>query len=869
MTPFQWLTGLLAGPLLKAKKKDPRQMDLFVPRSKGPKPNPPEHRKVVIGMRPPGSGWGPIPGGKRGGFRRRKGNKFEYWYPDKGVTSTPHAADAPRAAKPREAPDRPIFVRQGRKETAGEPIPPQPKTYAEQAANAPRIVVEGPPEPMREQKRTTSIKVEHSHYRTVEQLRERVLQVLGKQKQSLIQWLQIEKVADHPVISAEVNRNGELVRPEKPARTEFRVSIDSSAAIQGHVLLAQVKDGVVNSINHQKSISRLDYERAQSNVCDVCQTKRRRSKVYVLERQADGEHVIVGGECAKKFKGADLGKLVGEIDDVNKALEELETKFREGGEFGVGVAKQYSVRHLVAMGFAAAKITGGYQKGGATAQVADQLITDLERNPDKIKPDARQMMGRATVAVERDWEDIVRWVDDTIAADEKQGRFNDFFVSMKSILDRGETRARDLSRLAWLGYGYYKQKGEQFEKEAREKPAKAYEADIGKLHNLPGEWRVRIVDERESEWGTSHVVIAVRDETGEQIQFKVKLGGWFDDLADRHYRDEELPKLLLRGKKKMDTRNGKRAILTHVSTRLPDKEAKAAADKATADSKARSKRLKELKAAAAKTDFWQMYSLQSLNDEWREDKISTKARQHMIDAWNLSLEQAVNAGDPAAIKELAEGNYGFYELSDKLTKLRNALSAKLYASVFDIAESIENFPQLRARLEQIPVQSSAAKNARSEADVAGREARRKWREAHEAQKNWSSIRNRPLNPDLPPALPDDRPAALGFNLTGMREIVPYDQENELLINPDQRMELQHQLPLDNAIEEISKRAQTERKEWDWVVANVRTAFRDFLTSRITIGDVRQRLSIARGRVDDDHYRQLLDQWGAQLNEAMR
>jgi ribosomal protein L37E len=31
--------------------------------------------------KPPGSGWQPIPGGTRGGFRRRKGRGYEYWYP--------------------------------------------------------------------------------------------------------------------------------------------------------------------------------------------------------------------------------------------------------------------------------------------------------------------------------------------------------------------------------------------------------------------------------------------------------------------------------------------------------------------------------------------------------------------------------------------------------------------------------------------------------------------------------------------------------------------------------------------------------------------------------------------------------------------
>lgn len=39
-------------------------------------------RKTKAPNRPSGAGWQPIPGGKRGGFRRRKAGRYEYWYPD-------------------------------------------------------------------------------------------------------------------------------------------------------------------------------------------------------------------------------------------------------------------------------------------------------------------------------------------------------------------------------------------------------------------------------------------------------------------------------------------------------------------------------------------------------------------------------------------------------------------------------------------------------------------------------------------------------------------------------------------------------------------------------------------------------------------
>lgn len=50
-------------------------------------------------QRPPGAGWQLIPGGKKGGYRRRKGRGWEYWYSGKGVTP------GKTRDKPRSTPD--------------------------------------------------------------------------------------------------------------------------------------------------------------------------------------------------------------------------------------------------------------------------------------------------------------------------------------------------------------------------------------------------------------------------------------------------------------------------------------------------------------------------------------------------------------------------------------------------------------------------------------------------------------------------------------------------------------------------------------------------------------------------------------------
>jgi hypothetical protein len=64
-----------------------------------PKPKPAPKPAVHPGAPgAPGAGWQPIPNGKHGGFRKRQGSKWIYWYPDKpgAVSPKPRGESSPK-----------------------------------------------------------------------------------------------------------------------------------------------------------------------------------------------------------------------------------------------------------------------------------------------------------------------------------------------------------------------------------------------------------------------------------------------------------------------------------------------------------------------------------------------------------------------------------------------------------------------------------------------------------------------------------------------------------------------------------------------------------------------------------------------------
>lgn len=70
----------------------PEPKPVVKPQTAGPKPViAPQASPKAVGPKPPGTGWQIIPGGKKGGFRRRKGRGWEYWYPDGQAPAKPKA----------------------------------------------------------------------------------------------------------------------------------------------------------------------------------------------------------------------------------------------------------------------------------------------------------------------------------------------------------------------------------------------------------------------------------------------------------------------------------------------------------------------------------------------------------------------------------------------------------------------------------------------------------------------------------------------------------------------------------------------------------------------------------------------------------
>lgn len=81
--------AIVADALLKAT-----QLGLFGEEPAKVKPAKPKPPKIAVAPHPP-AGFTAIPGSTRGGYHKRVGNHFVYWYPDTGVTSKPHAEEHP------------------------------------------------------------------------------------------------------------------------------------------------------------------------------------------------------------------------------------------------------------------------------------------------------------------------------------------------------------------------------------------------------------------------------------------------------------------------------------------------------------------------------------------------------------------------------------------------------------------------------------------------------------------------------------------------------------------------------------------------------------------------------------------------------
>lgn len=158
----------------RAPKPMPAGMNATPPMGAGPAAAPPAApqgaapAKGGAGVTQPPAGFAPIPHSSKGGFRKREGDGWIYWYPGAGVTSTPHPDDrgqarakrsaeasGPVAAKPKGAgapPGAPAGA--GSPPPAGPgagppPLPPKPQAGAQAPGKppAPAAGAGGPPAP--------------------------------------------------------------------------------------------------------------------------------------------------------------------------------------------------------------------------------------------------------------------------------------------------------------------------------------------------------------------------------------------------------------------------------------------------------------------------------------------------------------------------------------------------------------------------------------------------------------------------------------------------------------------------------------------------------------------------------------------------
>jgi hypothetical protein len=684
-----------------------QQMLLFgAPAGGGGGGKPPDKPKPKLKAKPKIGAWEPIPhprGGRPGRRRRKPDGTYEYDY------------------------DEPA------------------KGYAAEAVEAKRRAaeVEGPQLPEGRQKRAIEWKIGSVKYRKPED-RDRLIAELEtelgakKAAKGVMKHLKVEFIEHQERGEITISRMefGEETtrRATVPAHGVWEISVEYDPAIPGHQLLAHVENGRVTTIHHQKEITHADYEAAKKGHCDVCKTNRQRKHVYILERDADAKHIIVGGECAKKFKGHDLMKDVREFDQMAKILGALmgtiDDLAPEGGEGGGGSKVLDQVYALGAVKVVLDK-TGAYEKAGVTRDSVFELMRALASDPPK---DLKKKHAEAMEAVSKEMDGFRDWIKETITEAKARNRFNDLFESLNAaVVERDYFDPRDIGRVAWAWSAF---KDYQYKKKeaSQKKPVVAYKPPVakGKMHDLPGTWTISRCYLQESEWGSYFSTTAINEETGEKIWFKIsntdkweshqeKTGG--ESLHRGAFADDiEGQKFALRGKAKDVGRKGDVMFMSHISPILTGK--KAAKEKAAqkAESAKRKTVFNTWKDRAKAPDFWKTAPIDILNAD-----MSRQAQAKIGKTWNDSLETAIRAGNMEALQTLRDTDYRDERFADLDNALRRYASDVKYRDRFlpskaEIDKVIANWPEIGEHLSGLLIVKNEVYRKRSEEYEAKRKA---------------------------------------------------------------------------------------------------------------------------------------------------
>lgn len=110
-------------------------------------------------------------------------------------------------------------------------------------------------------------------------------------------------------------------------------------------------------------------------VCDVCHTARRRSKVFLVRDDANGDVMLVGGECAKVFKSINLEAAISVWDTINNIREEEREAWESDGAQG----KFFRTELIFAAVLAATRGDPDRTRGeGATLQDVKEILRSLK-----------------------------------------------------------------------------------------------------------------------------------------------------------------------------------------------------------------------------------------------------------------------------------------------------------------------------------------------------------------------------------------------------------------------------------------------------------------------------------------------------------
>lgn len=687
------------------------------------------------------------------------------------------------------------------------------RKYAEEAK---RIAEAAPAKPKRVEQLKVEAEVRSTKFKEPEELKAWLIDQLPKRtKGSALNFIKVEVTERVPV------KIGEWGQIEHPAFTRFSVEVDHQASIPGHALIAHITEGVVTNIDADNRITKQDYERAHNHVCDVCQTKRKRKQVYVVHREADGAHILVGGECAKEFQGANLVNAIFAIDDIGDLLSQVDDGGLledEGG--GGGGRAVFHPQELIAGAWAVAKHDGYVSRGAAKwgeSSTADVALMWISPTPAQLrnmtaaeKKEMKDKLASAKKEVAEEWPKIQAWIKGELEAADKRGEFNEFFASLDALVNKDAVDFKALGRLAWVAHGYFDAKLKEFtKKKQREEgfePGPYRGGSDKKLHDLPGEWTLGAIREADDGYSRHWRCFAQNMKTGERISFRQS-----KEPPDEWTKGHTVK---LRGKVKSvaegDTGpDGKErpgiTFMTHVSEQ-PTKEDLSAAAKAKAKVKAERAEAKARWMQAAKdSDFWRskvvednharpdgtryiMTTVLADLERDRADKlISPQLYKKLEGVWADQVEAALRSGkaeDEKLALRLVEREAPFAGRSDnepnlgRFAELRTVLHASEAAptTVALYESALKNWPELAHKIKGSPV-----------ANEAWEEAQRGRREAEDADAREGRYRLR------------RNPLHVGMNLTGQLDSSSYADRSKPNYVAGERLRTKDALRLNDLI----------------------------------------------------------------------